>query len=65
MSYQFIDVTTQGRVTRITMNRPEVLNALHAAMHDEMQAALDSSCRGSGGVYCIKAIFRTGCLIFY
>ena len=42
MSYQFIDVTTQGRVTRITMNRPEVLNALHAAMHDEMQAALDA-----------------------
>ena len=42
MSYQFLDVTTQGHITRITMNRPEVLNALHPAMHDEMQAALDA-----------------------
>lgn len=41
MSYQFITVTTADRVTRITLNRPEVLNAINQQMHDELQHAFD------------------------
>lgn len=41
MRYEFLDVSTSGHVTRIVMNRPEVMNALNMGMHDEMQAALD------------------------
>src|SRR5665213_2085670 len=42
MSYQFITVERDGPVTVITMNRPEVLNALHSPMHFEMDAALNA-----------------------
>ncbi|MEX2481668.1 MAG: enoyl-CoA hydratase-related protein [Gammaproteobacteria bacterium] len=41
MSYQFIDVTTAGHVTHITLNRPQVLNAINQDMHDELQRAFD------------------------
>jgi crotonobetainyl-CoA hydratase len=34
-------VTRDGRVTTITMNRPDAMNAVDLAMHEEMQAALD------------------------
>ena len=41
MSYEFISVTTIGKVTRITLDRPEVMNAINKPMHAEMQSALD------------------------
>ena len=31
VSYQFIDVTNSGHVTRVILNRPEVLNAIKGA----------------------------------
>jgi crotonobetainyl-CoA hydratase len=42
MSYQFIDVVRDGPVTTITLNRPEVMNAVHSPMHFEMDAALNA-----------------------
>ena len=42
MSYEYIEVETRGHVTHITMNRPQVLNAINQEMHDELQAAFDA-----------------------
>ena len=36
MSYEFAKVDRKGRVAIITMNRPEVMNALHSAAHSEL-----------------------------
>jgi enoyl-CoA hydratase/carnithine racemase len=41
MTYHFITVDRDGPVTTITLNRPEVMNALHSPMHFEMDAALN------------------------
>ncbi len=41
MTYEFIQVETREHVTRITLNRPEVLNAINQEMHDELQDAFD------------------------
>ncbi|MEM7019749.1 MAG: enoyl-CoA hydratase-related protein [Pseudomonadota bacterium] len=41
MSYTHINVEKTNRVTTITLNRPEVLNAINPAMHDELQSAFD------------------------
>jgi crotonobetainyl-CoA hydratase len=40
--YQFITVERGGPLTIVTMNRPEVMNALHAPMHHEMAQAFDA-----------------------
>ncbi len=40
-SYQFIRTERRGRILIVTINRPEVLNALHAAAHREMAEAWD------------------------
>lgn len=42
MDYQHIDVARSGGITRILLNRPEVLNAINQRMHDELQHAFDS-----------------------
>ncbi len=36
MSYEFITTEQRGNVLLVTMNRPEVYNAVHAPMHHEM-----------------------------
>lgn len=41
LSYQYITVTCANHITRITLNRPEVMNALHAPMHDELESAFN------------------------
>ena len=41
MAYEFIHTEQRDHVTVITMNRPEVMNAVHPAMAAEMQAAFD------------------------
>jgi len=41
MNYQYITVARAESVTTITLNRPEVLNAVHPPMHAELQRALD------------------------
>jgi len=40
MAYQFIIVERDGPITVITLNRPEVMNAVHSPMHFEMDQAL-------------------------
>ena len=41
MTYDFIRVEREGAVTTVTLNRPEVLNALHAPAHFELDAAFN------------------------
>jgi enoyl-CoA hydratase/carnithine racemase len=41
MSYEFISVMQEARLTLITINRPDVLNALHPPAHHELAAAFD------------------------
>src|SRR5678815_5773431 len=41
MSYNFIVVDIAGGVMKITLNRPEVLNAFHLDMAQELRQALD------------------------
>jgi len=42
MSHQFIVVRRSSGVTTITLNRPEVMNAIHSPMHAELAGALDA-----------------------
>lgn len=41
MSYQFCAVQDEGRLRIVTLNRPEVLNALHADANDELAVIWD------------------------
>jgi len=42
MSYEFIKVDREGPVTIFTLNRPDVMNALHSPMHFEMDDAFNA-----------------------
>lgn len=42
MSYEFIKTERQGNILIVTMNRPEVYNAVHAPMHEEMSDCWDT-----------------------
>ena len=42
MAYQFIQVEREGPVTIVTLNRPEVMNALHSPAHFELHEAFDA-----------------------
>ena len=37
----FISIKKNERITTVTLNRPEVMNAINPQMHDELQAAFD------------------------
>jgi enoyl-CoA hydratase/carnithine racemase len=41
MAYEFIKYEKPGRIARITINRPEVMNALHPAANQELSAIWD------------------------
>jgi enoyl-CoA hydratase/carnithine racemase len=41
MAYEFIKYEKHERIARITINRPEVMNALHPPANDELSAAFD------------------------
>src|SRR5690349_6416699 len=41
MTHQYCIVQDEGRVRIVTLNRPEVLNALHADANDELAAVWD------------------------
>lgn len=53
MSYEFISVTAENHITRITFERPEVMNAIHKPMHDEMQRALDEFAANDDQYICV------------
>ena len=40
-AYEFCTVHDEGRIRIVTMNRPEVLNALHSAAHHELERVWD------------------------
>ncbi|MCO4825308.1 MAG: enoyl-CoA hydratase/isomerase family protein [Amylibacter sp.] len=42
MAYEFITTEQIGNVLKVTMNRPEVYNAVHGPMHDEMSDCWDN-----------------------
>ena len=42
MAYDFIRVEREGPLTVFTLNRPEVMNALHSPAHFEMDEALNA-----------------------
>ena len=42
MAYEHIRVDREGHVTIITLNRPDVMNALHSPAHFEMHQVLDA-----------------------
>ena len=42
MAYQFVNVERAEHVTLITLNRPEVLNALHPPAHHELAGVFDA-----------------------
>ena len=41
MSFDYITTEKQGHILKVTMNRPEVYNAVHADMHHEMAQCWD------------------------
>jgi crotonobetainyl-CoA hydratase len=53
MSYEFISVTTENHITRITFERPEVLNAINPKMHFELQEALDTFAAADDQYICV------------
>ena len=42
MAYEFVNVDRDGPVTTFTLNRPEVMNALHSPAHFELAEAFDA-----------------------
>src|SRR6476660_8783289 len=40
-SYQYCNVTDEGRIRIVTLNRPDVMNALHSDAHDELESVWD------------------------
>ncbi len=56
MSYQHILFDTKDGIARLTLNRPEKLNSLTAAMHVEIRDALNHVKRGSG----VRVLLLTG-----
>lgn len=41
MAYEFVKTERDGNILIVTMNRPDVYNAMHAPMHHEMSAVWD------------------------
>ena len=59
MTYENITYEKQGRIARLTLNRPEALNALSIALLDEVVAALKEAEQDEGvGVIIIKGAGR-------
>lgn len=50
--YEKVIYEKSGAVAKISLNRPEVLNAFDSGMHSEVYAALEAAA-GDGGVRCI------------
>lgn len=55
MDYRHITLTTANHVTRVTLNRPEVLNAINQRTHDELQHAFDAFAADDEQYLCVIA----------
>ena len=40
MDFEHLDISTDNHITRITLNRPEVLNAINVRIHAAMIMAI-------------------------
>ncbi len=52
-TYEFLEVTTAEHVTTITLNRPEVMNAINPEMHIELQSAFDTFAEAPDQYLCV------------
>ena len=50
---EFIKVEIVGAVTTVTLNRPQVLNAINPRMHDELQEAFDAFAADDSQSVCV------------
>lgn len=53
MSTEHIAIERRENVTRITLNRPEVMNALHAPMHAELEHAFNAFAADDSQFLCV------------
>jgi crotonobetainyl-CoA hydratase len=53
MDFQHLQVATRDHVTTITLNRPEVMNAINPAMHAELQMAFDTFAEATDQYICV------------
>lgn len=53
MYFEFISVTTAAKITTITLNRPEVMNAINPEMHEELQTAFDAFAADDDQFICV------------
>lgn len=53
MNFEFLKVSTNNHVTTITLNRPEVMNAINPAMHQELQKAFDAFATDNDQYICV------------
>ena len=61
MTYQNILYSLTGGIARITLNRPEKLNACNTAMHGELQDALARTRQGQARVLLLSGAGRGFC----
>ena len=53
MSIEFLTITDAEHITRITLNRPEVMNAIHAPMHAELEGAFNAFAADDDQYLCV------------
>ncbi len=51
--YEFLEVSASEHVTTITLNRPEVMNAINPEMHVELQSAFDIFAEAQDQYLCV------------
>ena len=52
-AYEFLSVTCADRVTTLMLNRPESMNALNPALHEELERARDAFAADAGQCVCV------------
>lgn len=53
MKYETIEVSQEGRVLQVVLNRPEAMNAITTAMHNELQHAFDEFANNDDQYICV------------
>ena len=52
-AYEFIEVRVADHVTRVTLNRPQMMNDINPAMHNELQSVFDQFARADEQFVCV------------
>lgn len=53
MAFEFIQVSSTNNTTHVTLNRPEVMNAINPQMHAELQTAFDQFAAAQDQYLCV------------